>query len=291
MSALRWETDGRDWPNHQASRFVRAGGLEWHVQELGEGPRMWLIHGTGASTHSWRDVLPLLAITNRVIAMDLPGHGFTSGRPRHGLGLRQMAEALAALAAEIGAPEAAIGAHSAGAAIAVRMALDGTHKAPIVAFGPALLPFPGMTGPFFTTLAGLLLVNPVVPSLFAKVAQLGSTDAFLRRTTGSAIDARGAALYGRLFASSCHCAGALEMMADWDLTPLARDLPHLPVPMSVLHGERDASIPIDRAREAAQRANAAFQPLPGLGHLAHEERPDLAAGAIIAAAKAARVAA
>ncbi len=291
MSALRWETDARDWPNREASRFVRAGGLEWHVQEMGDGPRLWLIHGTGASTHSWRDVMPLLATTNRVIAMDLPGHGFTSGRPRRGLGMRQMAEALAALFAESGPPEAAIGAHSAGAAIAARMALDGAHRAPIVAFCPALLPFPGMTGPFFTTLAGLLLVNPIVPSLFAKVAQLGGTEAFLRRTTGSAIDARGVDLYGRLFASSRHCAGALEMMADWDLVPLARDLPNLPVPMSVLHGERDASIPVARAREAAQRANAAFQLLPGLGHLAHEERPDLAAQAIIAAAAAARVAA
>ncbi len=31
-----WATDGKDWPNREASRFVRAGGYEWHVQMMGE---------------------------------------------------------------------------------------------------------------------------------------------------------------------------------------------------------------------------------------------------------------
>ncbi len=38
---------GRDWPNREASRFVTAGGLTWHVQEAGEGPVLLLVHGTG----------------------------------------------------------------------------------------------------------------------------------------------------------------------------------------------------------------------------------------------------
>ena len=283
MSSLRWDVHGRDWPNRQASRFVSAGGLNWHVQTMGEGPLVWLIHGTGASTHSWRDVMPLLAKRFTVAAMDLPGHGFSRGRPSGGLGLNAMAQALAVLSAEIGAPVAAIGAHSAGAAVAARMALDGSHKAPIVAFGPALLPFPGMVAPFFSGLAGLLLVNPVAPSLFARVARRTNIERFLQRTTGSQIDARGAELYGRLFASSRHCAGALEMMAQWDLASLACELPQLPVPMTILHGTRDASVPLARGREAAALAGATFEALPGLGHLAHEERPEMAADAIAAA--------
>ena len=284
MSSLRWDVHGRDWPNRQASRFVSAGGLDWHVQTMGEGPRVWLIHGTGASAHSWRDVMPLLAKRFTVTAMDLPGHGFTRGRPPGGLGLNAMAKALAALADAIGAPVAGIGAHSAGAAIAARIALDKSHQAPIVAFGPALLPFPGMAAPFFSGLAGLLLVNPLAPSLFAHAARRTNTEKFLRRTTGSHIDTRGAELYGRLFASSRHCAGALEMMAQWDLASLARELPQLPVPMTILHGTRDASVPLARAQEAAALAGATFEALPGLGHLAHEERPELAAEAVAAAA-------
>ena len=69
MSRLDWERDGRDWPNRAASRFVRAGGLDWHVQTMGQGPTVWLIHGTGAATHSWRDILPLLAQRPRLMGM------------------------------------------------------------------------------------------------------------------------------------------------------------------------------------------------------------------------------
>ena len=278
MSRLDWDRDGRDWPNREASRFVRAGGLTWHVQTVGSGPAVWLIHGTGAATHSWRDVLPLLAGRFSMVAMDLPGHGFTRGRPPGGLSLAGMAGALRALSDTLGSVPAAIGAHSAGAAIAARMALDGAHRAPIAAFGPALLPFAGVSAPLFSGLARLLFVNPIVPSLFARVARVdGQTERFLERSTGSRIDSRGVALYGRLFASSDHCAGAIEMMADWDLAGLARDLPKLPVPMHVAHGERDTAIRVADARRAAALAGAEFTLLPGLGHLAHEERPAEAA--------------
>ena len=75
---LNWERDGRDWPNRAFSRFVQAGGLRWHVQVMGQGPVVLLLHGTGASTHSLRDLAPLLAEHFTVVAPDLPGHGFTA---------------------------------------------------------------------------------------------------------------------------------------------------------------------------------------------------------------------
>ena len=28
MTSLLWERDGRDWPHREASRFVKAGGLQ-----------------------------------------------------------------------------------------------------------------------------------------------------------------------------------------------------------------------------------------------------------------------
>ena len=53
--------EGRDWPNRAAQPLRLAGGLDWHVQEMGEGPGLLLLHGTGAATHSFRDLAPLLA--------------------------------------------------------------------------------------------------------------------------------------------------------------------------------------------------------------------------------------
>jgi magnesium chelatase accessory protein len=290
MSGLSFATDGRDWPNAEFSRFVAAGGLRFHVQAMGDGPVLLLLHGTGASTHSWRDVAPLAARHFRVIAPDLPGHAFTE-RPRD-LSLAAMAKALAALMDALEAQPAIIAGHSAGAAIAARMALDQkTPPAAILSVGGALLPFPGVAGALFPALARLLFANPFVPALFSMRTLLpGETGRFLARASGSTIDARGVALYERLFRSPGHVGGALGMMADWNLAPLEAELHRLHMPLLLLHGARDAAVPPSSSETVARRvASARVEILGGLGHLLHEERPDLFVERLLALSREAGV--
>ena len=61
----------------QYSRQVMHRPHRWHIQEAGKGPLLLLIHGAGGATHSFRSLFPLLAQTSRVVAVDLPGQGFT----------------------------------------------------------------------------------------------------------------------------------------------------------------------------------------------------------------------
>lgn len=284
-----WDREGRDWPNREASRFVAVGRLRWHVQVSGSGPVLLLLHGTGAGTHSWRALLPLLAENFMVIAADLPGHGFTSGRPTGGLSMPSMAHAVADLLGALDMTPSLIIGHSAGAAIAVRMALDGlVSPAGIIGLNPALMPFPGIAARLFPTLARMLFVNPFAPHIFAGIArQQGEVGRFLKRSTGSRIDAAGADQYQRLFATPAHCAGAITMMADWDLDALERDLPKLAVPLLLVHGAGDAMIPLSAAQAAAALVpGARVETLGGLGHLAHEEAPDQVAELITAFAAA-----
>lgn len=282
MSGPRWEVEGRNWPNREASRFVETPGLKWHVQVAGKGPAVLLLHGTGAATHSWRDVLPVLAKGFTVIAPDLPGHGFTTGRPRGGLTLPGMARALSDLLAQLEAEPALIVGHSAGAAIALQLVRAGGLATPVIGFNPALMPFPGLAAKLFPSLAKMLFVNPFVPRMLAGIARIpGETGRFLHRATGSAIDARGISAYEALMGNPRHCGGAMEMMASWDLEALSRDLPHVTSPVLLVHSPADAAVPLASVQEAARRiADCRLEVLPGLGHLAHEERPDLAAGLI-----------
>ena len=277
MSTPRWEVEGRDWPNRAHSRFVEAGRLRWHVQEMGAGPALLLIHGTGAATHSWRALMPLLAAHFSVVAVDLPGHGFTAGRPAGGLAMPAMARAVADLLRSIQVTPSVVVGHSAGAAIAIRLALDGL-AAPeaIIGLDAALLPFPGLAAKLFPSLARLLFVNPLAPHFFAAMARTnGETARFLLRSTGSRIDDAGTGFYERLFATSAHCSGAITMMADWDLESLKRDLPRLRTRLLLVHGAADAAIPLSSARDAAALVgDGRLLPLAGLGHLAHEERPN-----------------
>lgn len=284
MSTPRWDVEGRDWPNREHSAFVDAGRIRWHVQVMGEGPMLLLLHGTGAATHSWRDLAPLLAEHFTIVAPDLPGHGFTTGRPGGGLSMPVMARAIGDLLQALDmAPHVIVG-HSAGAAIALRMALDGlaSPKA-IVGLDSAILPFPGLGAKLFPTLARLLFVNPFAPHFFARLGRTsGETARFLARSTGSHIDADGVRFYERLFATSDHCAGAISMMADWDLDALKRDLPRVRTRLLLVHGDGDAAIPLSAAQEAAAMIEGArLVTMPGLGHLAHEERPEEVADLIL----------
>ena len=278
---LDFARDGADWPNRDASRFVEAAGLRWHVQVMGQGPVALLLHGTGGASHSWRDVAPLLAPDFTVIVPDLPGHGFTAMPRRPALSLPNMAAGLGALCAALQAePEILVG-HSAGAAVAAQMALD-RRAAPraIVSFNGAFLPFKGLAGLIFPPMAKALALNPFVPRAFAWGADRTAVDRLLAGF-GGRIDGEARAQYRKLFASPGHVAAALGMMANWNLPPLARAMAKLEPFLELVVGETDRTVPPSDAEQIARIVpRVHLTRLAGLGHLAHEEDPDEAASIV-----------
>jgi len=282
---LNWDADGRSWPNREFSRFVRAGGLRWHVQVFDPGyfglgssgrPVALLLHGTGATTHSWRAVAPLLSQRFIVVAPDLPGHGFT-GTPSSGAGfaLPAVAAGVAALLRVLNLVPALVAGHSAGAAVAARMCLDGAiAPQALVSLNGALLPFPGLANDLFGPVARVLAGSRVAARAFALFAGTRPSVARLMRSTGSAIDAEGMRLYGILASNPVHVAGALGLMANWDLRPLMAGLPRLTTRLVLVTGGNDRMVPPSEAfRVHGLVPRAETISLRGLGHLAHEERP------------------
>lgn len=286
---LDWDRDGRDWPNRAQSRFVAAGGIDWHVQAMGQGPALLLVHGTGATTHSWRGLLPLLAQHFAVVAPDLPGHGFTAQPAPHRMSLPGMAHLLGELLRVLKMrPEIVVG-HSAGAAILARMCLDGLI-APrcLISLNGALLPLGGVPGRLFSPLAKLLASNALAAQFFAWRAGDRNMVQRLLRGTGSNIDAAGAEIYQRLARNPAHVGAALAMMANWDLHVLARDLPKLATRLVLVAASNDRTIPsADAYRLHARMPRAEVVRLPGLGHLAHEEQARCVADLIAKTTKAA----
>ena len=79
---LDFAREGSSWPHREASRFVAAGGLRWHVQDLGEGPTLLLLHGPGSTAHSWRGLVPLLRPHFRLTPLIFPDTASRSARAR-----------------------------------------------------------------------------------------------------------------------------------------------------------------------------------------------------------------
>ena len=281
-----WNIEGRDWPNRAASRFLEVGRLRWHVQLMGQGPALVLLHGTGAATHSWRDLAPLLARTHSVVAMDLPGHGFTAMPARLAdCSLPQVAHGVSELRRALDVSPVALIGHSAGAAIAVRMALDGADLPQgIVGINAALLPFPGLLGVWAPMLARTLFYNPATLGLFAHRASKRGAIEDLLRGTGSSLDERGVSLYERLFRTRGHLEGTVALMSYWDLNALQRELSRLQTPMTLIVGDKDRAVRPDTA-QAVQRVvkHARIVTARGNGHLAHEEAPAQVAAMVLAA--------
>ncbi len=283
MSGPDWRLEGPDWPHHQHSRFVEAGGVRWHLQSLGEGPPMLLVHGTGASTHSFRALMPLLAAHHTVMAVDLPGHGFSTARPGYVPSLVNVAASLSALLGVLELTPATVVGHSAGAAILAQMALTGaispTH---LVSLAGAFVPFGGVGTSLFLPAARLLAQTPLAAQLLAFRARDLESVERLVRSTGSLIDRPGVELYHRLARTPGHVGAVLSMMANWDLAPLYQRLSTLTTPLLLLAGENDRAVPLAQQREVAARSGRArLVVVPGTGHLLHEEKPTTLARLIL----------
>lgn len=283
MTTPTWESLRARWPNASASRFVDAAGLRWHVQMLGDGPPVLLLHGSGGATHSWRDVAPLLAARFAVVAPDLPGHGFTTRPPAPRLTLDAMAADLRALLDTLGVEPAGIVGHSAGGALALRLAAMQPPRA-VIGINAALVP-PNALLATLAPLTQAVVGSTLVGTLTAALAESDLVFDSLMRSTGSRIAPEQLALYRTFARSSAHAGAVMSMFAGWSLGSLDALLPTIQTPVTLIVGDRDGWVPpSDAARVARRLPDARIVTLAGAGHLAHEEQPvrtvEIIAGAL-----------
>jgi magnesium chelatase accessory protein len=96
--------------------------------------------------------------------------------------------------------------------------------------------------------------------------------------TGSRLTEAQIGNYQKLFRRRGHVAATLAMMANWDLRPMETELKRLTTPLLLVVGGNDRTVPPTQARRVrALVPESRTETLPGLGHLAHEERPDVIA--------------
>jgi haloalkane dehalogenase len=221
---------------------INVDGLALAYRELGSGPPVLLLHGWPTSSYLWRDVIPPLAKTNRVVAIDLPGFG-GSDKPldvRYDFDyflrtLDGFADAL-----DLGATGVAV--HDIGGPIGVRWALDRPGRVTAIA------------------MLNTLLYPEFHPSILEFVRELATPELRVRRTSaagltevlrlGFADDANAtdetiAALIEPFESDDAQVALA---KAGIELSPqgfaeIAKRLSSLEVPVRVIYGETDRILP------------------------------------------------
>jgi pimeloyl-ACP methyl ester carboxylesterase len=110
-------------------RYLTIRGTRLHVVEAGSdaAPAVLLLHGFPQHWYAWRHVIQALAEDRRVIAVDLPGFGW-SDPSVHGYSTSERANVVVALLDALDVDIADIVAHDWGAWLAFRVALDAPRR-------------------------------------------------------------------------------------------------------------------------------------------------------------------
>jgi pimeloyl-ACP methyl ester carboxylesterase len=110
-------------------RFVAANGVRLHVAEAGvaDAPPLLLVHGAPQHWWCWRKVIPRLAGSHRVLALDLRGFGWSEA-PGHGYDSDTYARDAVALLDALGIERVGVLGHDWGGHMAWILGADHSHR-------------------------------------------------------------------------------------------------------------------------------------------------------------------
>lgn len=268
----------RDWQRREIQVCgVRVSALERPSGEGAAAAPFLLLHGLVAEGETFRSLMSELPPDRRVVALDLPGAGY-SERPRSvDVGLGGMAEVVRSAARELGMERPVILGHSHGGAVTLRLAAShGDELSGVVLLCPAH-PFSGREdnlvrfylSPPGRAFARLLPHLPSALHLWGFRAMPGRRDALGRAEME---------LHLRTLKAPGTVAHLLRLLKTWieDMRVLGEELRarSLELPVLMLWGNRDMVVPLATAVElASAMRRVKLVPLPGVGHLPNEEAP------------------
>lgn len=232
-------------------------------------PRVVLLHGFTQGPGSWDGLAGRLTRAGyEVVRVALPGHG-ESGE------VRLSFEAAAGAAAEAGGPGAWIG-YSMGGRLALRVALD----RPDLVRGLVLLgASPGLTDP--AERAARRARDETLASGLERKGLDRFLEGWMSLPLFERLPKEAAGLAERRANTVSGLASALRLLGAGTQEPLWDRLPHLAMPVLLMAGEHDTTFVALALRMAAAIGSAAeVSIIPGAGHAAHLERPDVFAGLV-----------
>lgn len=275
-------------------QILDVAGRKVHAHVQGSGPDLVLIHGASGNTRDFTfGLVDRLAQDYRVIAFDRPGLGWTDDLGEAGVSPFAQAELLQAAADQLGVRRPIVMGHSYGGSVAMAWGLTDTPDvAALVILSGATMPWPGGLGPFYAVTGTRIGGATVVPAITAFVPP---------ERAGQVVDG--------IFAPGSAPAGyadyvgvALSMRRHslrangrqvWGLKPyvtrMAEEYPRLSLPVEIVHGTADTTVPADIHAIPLSRLlpDAELTLLPDVAHMPHHTHPgDVIAAIHRAAARA-----
>ncbi len=235
---------------------------------------MVLLHGWPTSSHLWRNIIPSLAKTRRVIAPDLIGYGLSDKPLDIIYSIDNQSEILGGFLDRLGIRKTALVVHDFGGPIGLlwavrnpekleRLAILNTFLHPKLPFSMGLLFFaskiPGV-GKWFAS-----------PSGVAATIKLGISNK--KALTKELIES-----YQAPYKSKDAQKALLKAFNDTkldELNEVIQKLPALKIPVSILYGEKDIWLAPEMIRIKDELPHAHITAIPKCSHFLQEDQPDM----------------
>ncbi len=262
--------------NKNTDNYLELDGLRLHYLAAGEGEPIVLLHGWPTSSLLWRNVMPTLAESHRVIALDLPGFGLSDKPLDVSYSFRYFDRVLEDAFDALDIETTGLAVHDLGGPVGLYWACQHPERLRRLAILNTLV-YPEFSWAVVLFIAACRL--PLIRSFMASprglrfAMRLGVADR--QRLSDEAVAGVQAP-----FAS--HEARRALLKAGGNLSPkgfreIAAKLPSLEVPVRIVYGERDRILP-DVAKTMRRIQNdlpqAEVTALADCGHFLQEERPE-----------------
>lgn len=265
------------------SRFVEVGDLRVHHKERGQGePVFLLLHGFGASTFSWREVMEPLGQIGRAIAYDRPGFGLTS-RPMHAqwagrspYSTEAQVDLTVALMDALGVEQAVLVGNSAGGTVALLVALAYPERVRALVLVDAAVYIRGGAPAWLRPLLATPQMRRLGPLLLRSFPSQGESLLRLAWHDPGKITPEILEGYRKPLQVENWDRALYEVTVATAVPDLAPRLREVRVPTLVVTGDDDRVVPTaESLRLAHELPGAQLAVLPACGHVPQEECPGL----------------
>lgn len=266
-----------------ASAFVDVMQMQVHYRDEGnknDSLPLVLIHGTGASLHTWEESVKLLTDSFRVITLDLPAYGLTGPNPKRIYSQEFYVQFIDEFLKRIHVNKCIIGGNSLGGAIAWNYTYEHPTKVEkLILIDAAGYPMISESKPIAFTLAQIPvlkhMLNYITPRFLAKKSVMNVYDD-PTKVTEKVVDR-----YFDLFLREGNRQAFVDRMNFSTYPDHLTRIRSIKTPTLIIWGENDKLIPIENAQKFhADLPNDTLVVLEKTGHVPMEENPNRTVDAI-----------
>ncbi|MGB1581511.1 MAG: alpha/beta fold hydrolase [Nevskiales bacterium] len=258
------------------SQFIQLDKLKLHYLEAGKGDPVLLLHGWPTSSYLWRNIIPEMAKTNRVIALDLPGFGQSDKPLGASYSFPFFSGVIDDFLAALRIKKLGLAVHDLGGPVGLYWACKNRERVTRLALLNTLI-YPEMSWAVVLFVAVCRL--PVAGGLISSPRGIRFSMRYGVDNKGN-LDGEPLAAYQAPFADKASRKALLK--AAYGLHPkgfkkIATALPYFDCPVRVVYGENDRILPdVEKTMTRVKRdlPQAEVTSLPGCGHFLQEDKPE-----------------